>query len=139
MRILYPSFVMMALTMFCMVRLGLLRWVAVSRGEVDPRFFSLFRGYEEPEKLAAYSRHVVNLFEAPLLFYVIIMTAFVTGQSGNWLLGLAWTYVALRFFHSYVHLTSNIVLIRFRIFVISMLTLSALWVVVLTNIMRQGN
>ena len=134
---LYPVFAMMALTMFCMVRLGLLRWVAVNRGEIDPRFFSLFRGYEEPEKLAAYSRHVVNLFEAPLLFYVISLTAFVTGQSGNWLLGLAWTYVALRFFHSYVHLTSNVVLIRFRIFVVSMLTLSGLWVVVLTNIMRQ--
>jgi hypothetical protein len=67
------------------------------------------------------------------------MTAFVTGQSGSWLLGLAWTYVALRFFHSYVHLTSNVVLIRFRIFVVSMLTLSVLWVIVLTNIMRQGN
>ena len=137
MQILYPAFAMMALTMFCMVRLGLLRWVAVSRGEVDPKFFRLFRGYEEPEKLAVYSRHVVNLFEAPLLFYVIILTAFVTGQSNNWLTGLAWTYVALRFFHSYVHLTSNIVLIRFRIFVVSMLTLSTLWVVVLTNIMRQ--
>ena len=139
MQILYPSFVMMALTIFCMVRLGFLRWAAVSRGEVDPRFFSLYRGYEEPEKLAAYSRHVVNLFEAPLLFYVIIMTAFVTGQSGNWLLGLAWAYVGFRFFHSYVHLTSNVVLIRFRIFVVSMLTLSALWIIVLTNIMRQGN
>ncbi len=139
MQILYPSFVMMALTIFCMVRLGLLRWAAVNRGEVDPRFFSLYRGYEEPEKLAAYSRHVVNLFEAPLLFYVIIMTAFITGQSGIWLLGLAWAYVGLRFFHSYVHLTSNVVLIRFRIFVVSMLTLSVLWVIVLTNIMRQGN
>ena len=137
MRILYPAFAMMALTIFCMVRLGLLRWVAVSRGEVDPRFFSLFRGYDEPQKLAAYSRHVVNLFEAPLLFYVIVLTAFVTGQSGNWLLGLAWTYVALRFFHSYVHLTSNVVLTRFRIFVASMLSLSALWVIVLTSIMRQ--
>ena len=83
MQILYPAFAMMALTIFCMVRLGLLRWVAVGRGEVDPRFFRLFRGYEEPEKLAAYSRHVVNLFEAPLLFYVIILTAFATGQSGN--------------------------------------------------------
>ena len=139
MQILYPSFVMMALTIFCMVRLGLLRWAAVNRGEVDPRFFSLYRGYEEPEKLAAYSRHVANLFKAPLLFYVIIMTAFVTGQSGIWLLGLAWAYVGLRFFHSYVHLTSNVVLTRFRIFVVSMLTLSVLWVIVLTNIMRQGN
>ena len=137
MHILYPAFAMMALTIFCMVRLGLLRSVAVGRGEVDPQFFRLFRGYEEPEKLAAYSRHVVNLFEAPLLFYVIILTAFVTLQSDIWLLGLAWGYVALRFFHSYVHLTSNVVLIRFRIFVVSMLTLSTLWVVVLTNVMRQ--
>jgi len=137
MQILYPSFAMMALTIFCMARLGFLRWVAVGRGEVDPRFFSLFRGYEEPEKLAAYSRHVVNLFEAPLLFYVITLTAFVTGQSGPWLLGLAWAYVALRYFHSYVHLTSNVVLTRFRIFVVSMATLSALWLIVLTNIMRQ--
>ncbi len=137
MQILYPAFAMMALTIFCMARLGFLRWVAVSRGEVDPRYFSLFRGYEEPEKLAAYSRHVVNLFEAPLLFYVIIVIAFVTGQTGPWLLGLAWIYVALRYFHSYVHLTANVVLTRFRIFVVSMLTLSALWVVVLTNVMRQ--
>ncbi len=137
MNILYPVFAMMALTMFCMVRLGLLRWVAVRRGEIDPRYFSLFRGYEEPEKLAAYSRHVVNLFEAPLLFYVIVLIAFATGQSGEWLLGLAWIYVGLRLLHSYVHLTSNVVLIRFRIFVSSMLTLSALWAIVLTNIMRQ--
>jgi len=137
MNILYPVFAMMALTIFCMVRLGFLRWAAVRRGDVDPRYFSLFRGYEEPEKLAAYSRHVVNLFEAPLLFYVIVLTAFLTGQSGNWPLGLAWLYVGLRFIHSYVHLTSNVVLTRFRIFVFSMLTLSALWAVVLTNIMRQ--
>ena len=137
MQILYPAFAMMALTIFCMVRLGLLRWVAVRRGEVDPRYFSLFRGYEEPEKLAAYSRHVVNLFEAPLLFYVIILTAFVTGQSESWLFGLAWAYVVLRFVHSYVHLTSNVVLTRFRTFVVSMLTLTALWAAVLTNIMRQ--
>jgi len=137
MQLLYPAFAMMALTIFCMVRLGLLRWAAVRSGAIDPRYFILFRGYEEPDKLAAYSRHVVNLFEAPLLFYVIIMTAFVTGQSGTWLLGLAWAYVALRYFHSYVHLTSNVVLTRFRIFVVSMLTLTTLWAAVLTNIMRQ--
>ena len=137
MQILYPAFAIMALTIFCMVRLGLLRWAAVRSGEVDPKFFILYRGYDEPEKLAVYSRHVVNLFEAPMLFYVIILTAFVTGQSGTWLLALAWTYVALRYFHSYVHLTSNVVLTRFRIFVISMLTLTTLWAVVLTNIMRQ--
>jgi hypothetical protein len=137
MQILYPAFVMIALTIFCMVRLALLRGAAVRSGEIDPRFFILFRGYEEPDKLAAYSRHVANLFEAPLLFYVIILMAFVTGQSGGWVLGLAWAYVGLRFIHTYVHLTSNVVLTRFRIFAVSILTLTILWAAVLTNIMRQ--
>ncbi len=86
--------------------------------------------------MAAYSRHISNLFETPVLFYVIILMAFLTGQTGDVLLGLSWAFVALRFIHSYVHLTSNVVLTRFRMFVLSMLVLSALWVVVLTNIMR---
>jgi hypothetical protein len=52
------------------------------------------------------------------------------------LVSLAWLYVALRFVHSYVHLTSNIVLRRFRVFIVSMLTLMAIWAIVLTGIMR---
>lgn len=137
MHILYPAFALMALTMFCMVRLDLLRLAAVRSGAIDPRFFRLFRGYEEPEKLAAYSRHIVNLFEAPLLFYVIVLTAQVTGQSESWLIVLAWVYVVLRFIHTYVHLTSNVVIVRFRIFVLSMVTLFVLWAAVLTSVMRQ--
>ena len=137
MHILYPAFALMALTMFCMIRLAFLRLAAVRSGEIDPRFFRLFRGYDEPDKLAAYSRHIVNLFEAPLLFYVIILTAYVTRQSEPWLIGLAWAYVALRFVHTYVHLTSNVVIVRFRIFALSMLTLIVLWASALTNIMRS--
>ena len=73
MNVLYPVFALIGLTFLCLARLGHLRYLAVKRGEVDPRFFSLYRGYEEPEKLAVYSRHVVNLFEAPVLFYVIAL------------------------------------------------------------------
>ncbi len=137
MQILYPAFAMIGLTIFCMARLGFLRWAAVKSGEIDPRFFILYRGYEEPDKLAAYTRHISNLFEAPLLFYVIVVIAYVTGQSGLWLVSIAWVYVALRYYHSYVHLTSNVVLLRFRVFAISMLILTVLWAVVLTNLMRQ--
>jgi len=137
MNILYPIFAMSALTLFCMLRLGHLRYLAVKRGEVDPRFFSLYRGYEEPEKLAVYSRHVVNHFETPVLFYVVCLIAYITNQSGDMLLGLAWAYVGLRYVHSYIHLSNNVVIVRFRIFIISMLALTALWAVVLTGLMRQ--
>ena len=137
MNILYPIFAMTGLTLFCIARLGYLRFLAVKHGHVDPRFFSLYRGYEEPEKLAAYSRHVVNLFETPIIFYVLLVTAQVTGQTGTTVIGLAWAYFGVRLIHSYVHLTSNAVPIRFRLFLLSMLVLAALWVTVLTGIMRS--
>ena len=137
MSILYPMFAMMGLTLFCIARLGYLRFAAVKQKEVNPRFYSLYRGYEEPEKLAACSRHVVNLFEAPILLYVLGITAFVTEQTGSIAVTLAWAYVGLRFIHSYVHLANNVVIVRFRLFGISMIVLMVLWGVVLTGVIRS--
>lgn len=138
MNVLYPALAMVGLTLFAIVRLGYLRFNAVKQGEIDPRFFSLYRGYEEPEKLAAYSRHVVNLFETPVLFYVVCIIAFVSGQSGGLtIVALAWGYFATRVLHSFVHLTSNVVIVRFRIFMVSMLILAILWVAVITGLMRR--
>lgn len=137
MNVLYPSFAMMALTFFCIMRLGYLRSNAIKSGEVDFRFYSLYRGFEEPEKLAQYSRHVIHHFETPTLFYIISVMAFVTNQTGSLVTILAWAYVGLRYIHSYVHLTGNVVIVRFRIFALSMLMLAVLWGVVLTGLMRQ--
>ena len=137
MNILYPAFAMMALTFFCLFRLGYLRMNAVKAGEIDPKFFRLYRGYEEPEKLALYSRHVVNHFEAPVLFYALVLIAFVSGQTGTLIGALAWAYVALRYIHSYVHLTGNVVIMRFRTYVLSLLVLIVMWGAVLTGLMRS--
>jgi hypothetical protein len=137
MNILYPVFAMSALTLFCIGRLGFLRYQAVKAGEVDPRFFSLYRGFEEPDKLAVHSRHVINHFETPLLFYLVCVVAYVTGQAGAVVNGLAWAYVGLRYVHSYIHLTNNIVIMRFRMFVLSMAVLTALWMTVLAGVIRQ--
>ena len=137
MNVLYPVFAMSALTLFCIFRLGYLRYQAVRAGEVDPRYFSLYRGFEEPDKLAVHSRHVINHFETPLLFYLVCIVAYVTGQTGALVIGLAWAYVGLRYVHSYIHLTKNIVIVRFRMFVMSMAVLTALWATVLAGIVRQ--
>jgi hypothetical protein len=136
MNILYPVFAMSGLTLFCIGRLGYLRYHAVRAGEVDPRFFSLYRGFEEPDRLAVHSRHVINHFETPLLFYRGCVIAYVTDQQGPLAIGLAWAYVGLRYIHSYVHLTRNIVIIRFRMFLLSMAVLTVLWLTILTGTIR---
>lgn len=137
MNILLPVFAMFLLTAFCVFRLGYLRYTAVRRGEIDPRFFRSYRGDEEPEKLRVHSRHVVNLFETPVLFYVIAIIAFVTGQGGIVPLALAWAYVLLRLGHTWIHLTSNNVLFRFRVFGLSLIVLVLLWLIVFAGILLR--
>jgi hypothetical protein len=135
--ILYPLFAMFALTAFCVFRLAYLRLNAVRVGAIDPRFFRLYRDAEEPDDLRVHARHYTNLLEAPVLFYVIVIIAYVTQFSGTLPLVLAWGYVLLRFSHTYVHLTSNRVLLRFRLFATSWFVLIALWLVVFAGILLR--
>lgn len=137
MQILWPVFAMFALTAFAAFRLGFMRYAAVSRREVDPVFFRAYVG-QEPETLAVASRHLVNLFEAPVLFYVGCILAFVTGLAGSLPVALAWAYVGLRLIHSYIHLGPNIVLWRFRVFVLSWFVLLALWIVLAIGLATRG-
>jgi len=137
MDILYPPLVLMGLTFFCLFRLGYLRSKAVAAGEIKARFFENYRGDDEPDRLRIHSRHLVNLFEVPVLFYTITLINTVAGVTASLDVIFAWTYVTLRFMHSWVHLTSNNVLLRFRIFALSALILVALWISTVAGIVRQ--
>jgi hypothetical protein len=129
MAILWPAFALFALTMLVVFRLGSLRWRAVRRRQVDPRFYKIYRGDGEPEDVAVVSRHLVNLYEAPTLFYVGTAIAFAAGATGTLLVALGWAYVVARLLHSVIHLGSNDVLWRFRAFALSWLVLLSYWVV----------
>lgn len=129
MQILAPMFALFALTVVAVFRLAFLRFGAVRRREVNMRFYLSYQGFEEPDALRVASRHVVNLFEAPVLFYVVCLTTYVTGQTTMLLVVLAWLYVLLRIAHSYVHLMHNVIILRFRVFFLSWLVLIALWLV----------
>ncbi|MGH8224327.1 MAG: MAPEG family protein [Woeseiaceae bacterium] len=130
MPVLYPVFALFVLTAFATFRLAFLRLSATRKGEVNPRYFRDFQGYDEPEKLRVASRHMVNLYEAPVLFYTISIIAYVAQVTGFAVVAMAWAYVLLRYLHSYVHLSSNNVLLRFRLFALSHLILLAIWITV---------
>lgn len=135
--VLYPVFALFLLTAYCTLRLAALRFNAVKTGEVDPKFYRDYQGYEEPMKLRIASRHVINLYEAPVLFYTISIIAFVTQVSGFVIVALAWAFVVLRYLHSYVHLTSNKVLLRFRLFAASQAILVAIWIMVFVGMLLK--
>lgn len=68
-----------------------------------------------------------NLFEMPVVFYVLCLALYVTGSVNEFYLIAAWVYVALRFLHSLVHLASNNVTQRFAAFASSALLLVGMW------------
>ena len=138
MEIIYPLFAMFALTIFVAYRMAYLRIAAAKSGQINPRFFKTYQGYEEPEYLRVISRHVINLYEMPVLFYVAGILILQTGQTSVLTLSLAWAYVGLRYIHSYIHLGSNKLMHRLRVFALSSFVLIALWLTLIIRLMTSG-
>ena len=126
--ILYPAFAMFVLTAAVFVRMAQVRFRAVGRGEMQAEFYRTYQAGAEPDYMRVVTRNFVNLFEVPVLFYVVVVLIYVTRQTSPWFLGCAWTYVALRYVHTYVHLGRNDVLLRFRIYLASWIVLTVTWV-----------
>jgi hypothetical protein len=137
-QILYPVFAMFYLVAFVLVRMARMRFGAVQRREMDPRFYRTYDEGQEPAHMRVVTRHFINLFEMPVLFYVAVILTYVTDQVTYWMVGCAWAYVAVRYLHSWVHLGSNDVLTRFRIYGASALVLAVMWTTLLVQLLRAG-
>ena len=68
-----------------------------------------------------------NLFELPVLFYVALVVAAMTGQVNATTIALAWAFVLLRIVHSAIHCTYNKVMHRFYAYVAGGMALWLLW------------
>lgn len=68
-----------------------------------------------------------NLFESPVLFYTAILLTLILMVQDNILVMLAWTYVASRYVHSFIHVTYNEVMHRFAVFIFGSFALLAFW------------
>ena len=123
----YPMAAMVLLTFLVLLRMVLGRVAAVRSGEIDARFYKTYQGDGEPRAAAQNTRHFVNLFENPVLFYAACVVAMVTGQGDGLMVWLAWAYVACRVIHAFVHMGSNKIPPRMAIYGASWAALLAMW------------
>ncbi|MEZ0392245.1 MAG: MAPEG family protein [Pseudobdellovibrionaceae bacterium] len=128
--LIFPMFAMFALSAVVLIRMFLTRVAAVKSGQVKLHYFKVYQSEEIPEKMLQASRHFSNLFEAPVLFYVICILG-ILFQEGRVFVGLAWVYVAARAAHAYIHLGSNRVMHRMRAYGLGWLVLTAMWLLLL--------
>jgi len=125
--ILFPVIAQAMLTLGIAIWMGRLRFVAVKRGDLNPRYYELNRGGKVPDYLAKVSQNYDNLLELPILFYVVAGLLYATKQVESAQLVLAWLFVGSRSIHSYIHTTSNNVRYRMRAFLAGGVVLIGMW------------
>jgi hypothetical protein len=90
------------------------------------------QAYTTPEKVAELlpeavnypANNLKNLFELPVLFYGLCLFLYVTNSVDTGYVIAAWVFFAFRVMHSFVHCTSNVVMMRFYLYSAAAL---ALW------------
>jgi len=128
---LYLVFAMVALTFGVWFLMGKRRFSAVKSGQVRLGYFKLFQGPETsglPEAAEMASRNYVNLFEMPVLFYLLVCLLIITQKADYVSLGLLWVFVFFRYVHSLIHVTKNKLIWRMRTHLASALFLIAVWI-----------
>jgi hypothetical protein len=112
---LLPVFVLVFMTFVLVLMTGLNRVSSLRSGEVRPDDIAL--GQQNwPKKITQYGNAFKNQLELPVLFYLLIAFILITRVGDFLLLVLAWIFVILRLAHAYIHTTSNIVLLRGRVY-----------------------
>lgn len=125
----YPMFAMFLLTVIVLAVLFLTRVRSIRQGLVSQAHFLTYStGEKEPDRSLALSRNFTNLFEAPILFYVVCVVIMVANLTNPIFLGLAWAYVFMRALHSFIHTGSNNLSWRIFTYMMSWVFLTALWI-----------
>ena len=121
-----PVFATLSLTFLVWVYLYVRRIHFITGNSLSPEQLAVPGALAElsPPEVSNPSDNFKNLFEIPVLFYVLALYLFVTNQVDTTYLTAAWIFVAFRVLHSAVHCTINIVMLRFYLYLISTL---AVW------------
>ncbi len=127
--LLLPMIGMIFLTFGVMFWMLKLRYKAVLEDGVDPRYFKLYGSDTKlPDYLVKVTQHSQNLMEMPFLFYAALVLIVVLNINDTFYVLLSWGFFATRLIHSYIHTTSNRLIRRKNVFIVSMVILFILWI-----------
>ena len=132
--VLLPVFVQVALTFGLLLWMAYTRRSSLSRGELKVRDIALGQSVWPPQAMQA-SNCFDNQFQLPLLFYVLVVLAWITKQADLIFVVMAWIFVLSRLAQAYIHTTSNHVPTRFNCFAVGVLVLLVMWIIFAVRIL----
>jgi len=126
--ILWPTFTLVALIVIVWFWLFAARIGHIKRNPPTAETFATGQTalrYFQPVEMPA--NNFSNLFEMPVLYFAIVPLLLITHQANMVQVALAWTYVALRFVHSFIHIVVRRVQLRAMVYWLSCAALMAMW------------
>ena len=138
--ILWPTFALVLLAFAVLFTTAARRLAHVRRVPPGPGTFATrdtAAAYFGPLELSA--NNLSNLFEMPVLFFALVPLLIETHSAGVAQVLLAWLFVLARAAHSYVHVVKQDVRARFRVFLVSNVLLSAMWIGFFVDMVRAAH
>ncbi len=122
-----PCAAMVGLTALVWLKLYADRLGEMRARRIDPQALSTARAAAGKLERTQAADNFRNLFEVPVLFYLLCVALALNGGSTQGFVAAAWAYVGLRALHSLIHVTYNRVTHRFLAYAASTLLLFGMW------------
>jgi len=127
---------MVGLTALVWLKLYADRLGEMREKRIDPQSLSTVHAAATQLERTQAADNFRNLFEVPVLFYLLCVALAINGGSTPGFVAAAWGYVGLRALHSSIHLTTNRVVHRFLAYAASTLLLFGMWIAFFARISR---
>ena len=135
MEFLVPISIMVFLNLFLIFRLIYMATIYTLSKDVRLSQFRIYEG-EFPDRLLSARQQYQNMFEIPILFYLLCLLNIFFNNYTQFDIILAWGFVIFRVVHFFIRIKNqkNINIIpRTLIFIISLILLTIGWINFITN------
>jgi hypothetical protein len=122
-----PCGTLVGVTALVWLKLYADRFAEMRSKGIDPQALGTVRAAGRELERTQASDNFRNLFEVPVLFYVLCIALVLNGGSSAGFVASAWVYVGLRALHSLIHVTYNRVIHRFLVYAASTVLLFGMW------------
>ena len=122
-----PAFAMVVLTLVVWLRMYTTRIAQMKRERIHPQAVATSAQAAARLTDSRAADNFRNLFELPVLFYLALVVAAVSGLANDVTLALAWLFVLLRVVHSAIQCSYNKVMHRFQAYLAGSVVLWVLW------------
>ncbi|GEK10528.1 membrane protein [Pseudoalteromonas peptidolytica] len=132
--LLVALFLQTLLTFSVMLVMGKRRFAAAKKSLIHIDQFKTMQLNDAPEEVILASRNFSNQFEIPILFFVVSLAALSLKLVTLWFSLFALLFVFSRIAHSYVHIGSNHLTLRFRLYLTGCVFVLAQWLTLILTL-----